>query len=50
MQASVRRIGFGSALLNGMLSFLLFAGSLHVPPDELRVHRWPMAILATFVC
>ena len=46
-QASVRSIDFGEAFLNGMLSFLLFAGSLHVPLDELRVHRWPVAVLAT---
>ena len=46
-QASVQGIDFGEAFLNGMLSFLLFAGSLHVPLDELRVHRWPVAILAT---
>ena len=47
VQISVRGIDFGQAFLNGMLSFLLFAGSLHVPLDELRVHRWPVAILAT---
>ncbi len=47
VQSSVREIDFGETFLDGMLSFLLFAGSLHVPLDELRVHRWPVAILAT---
>ena len=47
VQAAVRGIDFGEAFLNGMLSFLLFAGSLHVPLEELRAQRWPVAILAT---
>ena len=46
-QKLVRGVDFGGALMNGMLGFLLFAGSLHVPLDELREHRWPVAILAT---
>ena len=46
-QAFVRRIDFGETLMNGMLSYLLFAGSMHVRLDELREHRWPVAILAT---
>lgn len=47
VQQIVRGVDFGGALMNGMLSFLLFAGSLHVRLDELREHRWPVAILAT---
>ena len=46
-QALVREMDFGGVFLNGMLSFLLFAGSLQVHLGELRRHRWPVAILAT---
>ena len=46
-QALVRQIDFGKSLMNGMLGYLLFAGSMHVPLHELREHRWPVAILAT---
>ncbi len=46
-QSLVRQIDFGESLMNGMLGYLLFAGSMHVPLDELREHRWPVAILAT---
>ena len=46
-QTMALQIDFGEVLMNGMLSFLLFAGSMHVPLDELREHRWPVAILAT---
>jgi CPA1 family monovalent cation:H+ antiporter len=45
--ATVAHVDFSEALLNGMLSFLLFAGSLHVDIDELREHRITIAILAT---
>jgi CPA1 family monovalent cation:H+ antiporter len=41
-------IDFDQALLNGMLSFLLFAGALHVDLDDLRQHKWVIATLATF--
>ena len=46
-QTLVSRIDFGESLMNGMLGYLLFAGSMHVPLDELHEHRWPVAILAT---
>lgn len=46
-QVLVRQIDFGATLMNGMLSYLLFAGSMHVRLEELREHRWPVAILAT---
>lgn len=41
-------INFSDALLNGMLSFLLFAGALHVDFASLREEKWPIAGLATF--
>lgn len=34
--------------MNWMLSFLLFAGALHVNPGDLRSYRWPIGLLATF--
>jgi CPA1 family monovalent cation:H+ antiporter len=40
-------IDFQSTLLNGMLSFLLFAGALHVDWTEMRRGRWPVLILST---
>ena len=35
------------ALLDGMLSFLLFAGALHVDLDELAKRRWAIGFLAS---
>lgn len=40
-------IDFDDALMNGMLSFLLFAGALHVDIAELARHRLIIAALAT---
>src|SRR6476469_2799137 len=34
-------------LLDGMLSFLLFAGALHVDLDELARRRWAIGFLAS---
>ncbi len=41
-------IDFDETLLHGMLSFLLFAGALHVNLDDLAKQRWVIGILATF--
>ena len=43
----VKSIDFNEALLHGMLSFLLFAGALHVNINDLREQKWVIAILAT---
>ncbi len=43
----VSGIDFGDILLHGMLSFLLFAGALHVDFGDLRRERLPVAILST---
>ena len=44
-------IDFDEALLQGMLSFLLFAGALHVDLGDLAEHKGTIAILATLgVC
>jgi len=40
-------IDFDKALLQGMLSFLLFAGALHVHLDDLKRHRWMILSLAS---
>jgi len=41
------RTDFHSLLLNGMLSFLLFAGSLFIDFSSLKSHKWEIGILAT---
>lgn len=41
-------IDFHETLMNGMLSFLLFAGALHVDIEYLRKGRWQIAFLSTF--
>lgn len=40
-------VDFDTALLHGMLSFLLFAGALHVNLAELSKQKWVVAVLAT---
>ncbi|WP_420479446.1 cation:proton antiporter [Brevundimonas sp. FT23028] len=40
-------IDFHETLMTGMLSFLLFAGALHVDLDQLKRGRWQIAILST---
>ncbi|PIW81950.1 MAG: hypothetical protein COZ96_11250, partial [Nitrospirae bacterium CG_4_8_14_3_um_filter_70_85] len=40
-------IDFDKALLDGMLSFLLFAGALHLDLGQLRDEAWTVALLAT---
>lgn len=39
-------IDFSDVLMQGMLSFLLFAGALHVDLGILREYRWQIAVLA----
>lgn len=40
-------VDFDYALLHGMLSFLLFAGALHINLDELAERKWIIGTLAT---
>lgn len=42
------QIDFSTVVMDGMLAFLLFAGSLHVDLGKLRERAAPVAILATF--
>ncbi|MCF6151223.1 MAG: sodium:proton antiporter [Candidatus Kuenenia stuttgartiensis] len=45
---ALNRIDFNKTLMNGMLSFLLFAGALHVNLEDLSKHKYIIIILATF--
>ena len=40
-------IDFNATLLHGMLSYLLFAGSLHIKLDDLQDQKWIIGLLAT---
>jgi len=42
-----KSIDFDETLMQGMLSFLLFAGALHINLGELKENKWPIAGLAT---
>jgi CPA1 family monovalent cation:H+ antiporter len=46
-RAVVDGIDFDRALMHGMLSFLLFAGALHVDLSQLSRYRWIIGTLAT---
>lgn len=48
MEDMLRAIDFSNVLMQGMLSFLLFAGALHIDLSELRAYRWQVLILAFF--
>ena len=43
----VEHSDFKSLLLDGILSFLLFAGALHVNFGQLAKQKWPILLLAT---
>ncbi|MEL6792115.1 MAG: cation:proton antiporter, partial [Pseudomonadota bacterium] len=43
----VAEIEFSTALLEGMLGLLLFAGALHVRIEDLRAQAWTIALMAT---
>lgn len=48
MREAINRIDFSDIFMHGMLSFLLFAGALHIDFNELRKFRIVIMILATF--
>lgn len=48
VQLFMGSIDFSETLLDGMLSFLLFAGALHVKLDYLREQKWMVGALAAF--
>jgi len=41
------RIDFNNALMNGMLSFLLFAGAVHVDLGALAQRKWSIGLMAS---
>lgn len=43
----LKEVDFNKALMQGMLSALLFAGALHVSLDDLREQKWVVAVLAS---
>jgi len=43
----VSNINFEQVLMKIMLSFLLFAGALHIDANKLNKEKWPVLILAT---
>jgi CPA1 family monovalent cation:H+ antiporter len=47
-QSIIGKIDFNQTLMQGMLSFLLFAGALHVNLDDLARQKWLISSLATF--
>ena len=44
----ISQIDFSQALMEGMLSFLLFAGALHVNLNDLLEQKWTIGTFATF--
>ncbi|MFQ5487836.1 MAG: cation:proton antiporter [Gammaproteobacteria bacterium] len=46
-EAMLAQVDFNKALMHGMLSFLLFAGALHVNLDDLASQKWVISLLAT---
>lgn len=46
-QAVLAGVDFNTTLLHGMLSFLLFAGALHVNLGDLARQKWVIAVLAS---
>ena len=47
VEERLRDINFSEILLEFMLSFLLFAGSLHIDLERLAESKWPVMIFAT---
>ena len=42
----LQSVDFGQTLLQGMLSFLLFAGALHIDLNDLAEQKWVITVLA----
>ncbi len=40
-------VDFQNVLMNFMLSFMLFAGAIHIDAEKLKKERWPVLLLAT---
>jgi len=48
LRSALLEIDFSETLMQGMLSFLLFAGALHVDLGELAGRKWAIGSMATF--
>jgi len=47
VRGAVESIAFSEVLMKGMLSFLLFAGALHINLNELARRKWAIGTMAT---
>jgi CPA1 family monovalent cation:H+ antiporter len=47
LQTAIGRIDFYTAIINGILAFLLFAGALHVDFDALSGQKWAIGLMAS---
>jgi len=47
-QDALEELDFSQTLFHGMLSFLLFAGALHINLNDLAKQKWVIFLLATF--
>jgi monovalent cation:H+ antiporter, CPA1 family len=47
LQQTMGRIDFYTAIINGVLAFLLFAGALHVDFDHMKGQKWAIGIMAS---
>lgn len=47
IKAAIAEIDLYTAIINGMLAFLLFAGALHVDIDLMRGQKWAIGLMAT---
>ena len=45
----LQSVDFGQTLLQGMLSFLLFAGALHINLNDLAIEKWVITILLAWL-
>lgn len=45
-ESFLRSVNFSDVLMQGLLSFLLFAGALHVDLSQMRRFRWQIGLLA----
>lgn len=46
VESTLGKINFHNLLMNGMLSFLLFAGALNVDINQLKNQKWEIGVLA----
>ena len=47
VKTALEQIDLYTAIINGMLAFLLFAGALHVDIDLLKGQKWAIGLMAT---